>query len=149
MPIIMTYAEKATSDNCSRNMVHNKTTAVSLHNCLCLLSPLTAQWPPSLDPVLICPINSLARTAGIEFIPWRTCRQTDKNRYHYSCWMPRDTWYGHKRLSQAMSVWPWVWGYSWHRGSLTPTQEQGSQLYMLIPSQNHKAQLEKEEAWGF
>ncbi len=145
-------------------MLHNKTTAVSLYNGR---SPQPSDCTPQAPPPHPIPshpipshpilgssanlINSLARTAGIEFIPWRTCRQTDKNRYHYSCWMPRDTQYGHKQLLQAMPACPsgpGCEGYSWHRGSLTPTQEQGSQLYTLIPSQNHKAQVKKEEAWG-
>lgn len=36
-------------------------------------------------------------------------------------------------------------GYSWHRGTLTLTQEQGRQLYLLIPSQNHKAKWRKRK----
>ncbi len=134
MTIIMTYAETAISDYWSRNMLRNKTTAVSLYN---RRSPQPSDCTPQAPPHILGSsanlINSLARNAGIEFIPWRTCRQTDKNRYHYSCWMPRDTQYGHKRLLQAMPACP---------------SGPGCEGYTLIPSQNHKAQVKKEEAWG-
>jgi len=144
----MTYAKNSYIRWLITQHASQQTTRVSLYN---LLSPQRSDctMTPSSVPALICLINSLARTAGIGFIPWRTCRLTDIIiQISLGC---QDTWYAHKLLSQAVPACPsgprdnWSEGYSWHRGSLTLTQEQGRQLYLLIPSQNHKAKGRKRK----
>lgn len=82
----MTYAEKAISDNWSRNILHNKTTAVSLYNCLspqpsdCTVTPILGSSANLSDQQLgshcwdwVYPLNRQIRTDI--FIP-AGCQET-------------------------------------------------------------------------